>query len=208
MKLTHVTQLPALHATGQHLGRVEDAVLDLANDAVAYWRISLGSRLRAVPVLISADRVAVHDDQLTVHLNLDTLEAARDAAEEALEATDPIIDPAAIPSLVPLSVGPAFSPFMPSHFGFRPRETELPSGAPGGWVWAHDVLDKPLFTTRGELGRISDVEIDTTANRMTEILVRGRNGETSFVEASALRHIPEERTHFVADASGGMAPSA
>jgi sporulation protein YlmC with PRC-barrel domain len=195
MILTYLTQLPVIHATGEHLGRVEDAILDLENGCVAYWRTSLGSRLRAVPLLITARRVAASDEAMTVHMNLDDLKAACEDAESATRH----VDPAHLPVTLPLAGPLGHAGLSPIAFGFgRRASVDMPEGAPHSWIWGRDVLDKPLFTQRGELGRISDVEIDTAANSLTRVLVRGSHGETSFVEASALRHVPEERTHFVA----------
>lgn len=211
MRLTELLKLPVAHATGQHLGRLEDAILDLDARQVAYWRINLGGRFRAVPILVTASRVAVEAEQVKIHLNLDAIDDARTSAEKA---TRPVVDPANLPPMLPLSGPYGYGAMMPLHasFGARDAAQTMPDGAPESWIWAKDVLEKPMFSLRGELGQISDIDLDTAANVLTDVLVRGRNGETVFVDGDALRHIPEGHTHFVARSrsqrSAGWRPQA
>ncbi|CUH75648.1 PRC-barrel domain-containing protein [Tropicibacter naphthalenivorans] len=207
MKLTKLTGVPAVHATGGHLGRVEDALLDLENCCVAYWRVNLGGRFKAAPVLITASRVAANEEQLTIHMNQSALDAARDRAEAA-EGDD--ADLAQMPAVMAAPFGHGMVPSMVGTWlaGQSRPETELPKGAPDGWVWGRDLRGKPLFSSQGELGRIRDVDIDTGRNALEDIMVSQSGGVTLHVDAESLRHVPKDRSHFVAETRmGATVPS-
>lgn len=202
MRLTRIKSLPVLTKGGTRpVGVIHDGLFDMQSYRVTYWSVYLRQPRRCI--LVSAKRSRLFEDSVQLGFSdLSLLEdrAAADGLDEDTLASGTFPD--ILSANDPASSQPPLRG-MNRVFGmlgraFRRSIPEKPANAPPSWVWGCEVTGKPFFTSEGELGRISDVEINERDAALRQVQVSQRGGVTLHVNVESLRHIPEGKSHFVA----------
>lgn len=199
MRLSNILNLPVKTAAeAEALGTLEDGLLDLQERRVTYWRVKLTHK--AATVLVCSRNVKIGESGVSVTLPRDALEAASDKdsnrvnaeggapQSDVLPAASPEPKPTGLWRIVYSVIGREAPPVLP----------EKPANTPQNWVWGDEMRGARFLAGEGELGRIRDLEIEPSEQRLRRIQVAQRGGVTLHVRASAMRHLPDESCSFVA----------
>lgn len=202
MRLTRIKTLPVMiSGETQPVGFIRDGLLDMQRRRVTYWSVQLSKARRSV--LVSASRSALSENSVRLDLSDAALLESGDPAEgldedtlatgtlpDVLAANGPDTDGAPLRGVRRV--------LSLLERAWRPTVPEKPANAPASWVWGSEVTGKPFFTSEGELGRISDIEINERDAALRQLQVSQGGGVTLHINIEAMRHIPEGNSHFVA----------
>lgn len=200
MRLSRINSLPVvLEGADSPAGTVQDGLLDLKGRRAVYWCVRLDGVSH--PVLISAARSDLHEDHIEIRLdqealNLNALPATLDQDTLAAGTLPDVIGPGTCAANgAPSGLGRVWNAL---ERAWRPAMPEKPANSPSCWVWGREMTGKPFFSSEGELGRISDIDIELADGGLRQIQVAQRGGVTLHINMEALRHIPDGKSHFVA----------
>lgn len=200
MRLTRISSLPVVvDGVTDPVGTVHDGLLDLHRRRVTYWCVQLKGAVN--PVLISVDRTTLDGHAVHISLQREALfetELTGDDLDEDTLSAGPLPDVLVAQTEAETPGRGLGRVWSALERAWRPACPEKPAKAPASWIWGREMTGKPFFSVEGELGRISDIEIDPKDGRIEQIQVAQGGGVTLHINIEALRHVPEGKSHFVA----------
>jgi len=191
---------------GGDLGTCIDVLVDTEAGRVVYALVEKGPPANLDHALYAHRKMRVVDGVLELDVTGEEISAAHDRVGEE-DAPGPAM-PLDLTHMPPLVVGPfgytvapAMAGAVANAYAEKSRHETRPEISEGHeqWHWFANLRDLPVFSERGELGRLTDIIVNPDGLLCVTLMVTTDHGEIYALDFAKLRMVGRGETSVVLD---------
>jgi len=206
MKMSGLVGAEVRRSGGADLGTCIDVLVDTEAGRVVYAFVDKGPATNLDHALYSRDKMKVVDGALELDVSDEEISAAHERVGEEDEPGPAM--PLDLSSMPPLVVGPfgyTVAPTMAGAVANAYAESSRHEARPeigeghGQWHWFANLRGLPVFSERGELGKLSDIIVNPDGLFCVTLMVTTDHGEIYALDFAKLRMVSRDEKSVVLD---------
>lgn len=189
--------------TGEHLGRVVDALIDVQAGTLAYLLVA--PEAHGAPFVLNRDRISLRDGAPQADVS-GAMFQATDRAEAADRAPAGPLDLTAMPPLVIGPFGNTLAPVMGAAVfnalaGRARQDRPALDAVHAHWHWFETLHGLPVFDGSGELGALDDIIFDPATLSCKSLELRDGSGKLFGFPFATIRKVSRGSASIVLELS-------